>query len=45
MTRKRPMVNDDCKHLYTSVTWVWGDVYHCWDCGELLGEDDDTEED
>jgi hypothetical protein len=43
--RERVVIEDDCKHPYVALTWVWGNVYHCWDCGELIGEDDDTEED
>lgn len=34
-----------CPHPYTSLTLVWKNVYHCWDCGLLIGEDDDIEED
>jgi hypothetical protein len=34
-----------CKHPYVALTLVWDDVYHCWDCGLLIGEDDDIEDD
>lgn len=39
------MEDKDCKHPSTSLSWVWDEVYHCWDCGELIGDDDDVEED
>lgn len=48
MAKQRHINNqdeEDCSHPYVALTWVWGDVHHCWDCGELIGEDDDIEED
>lgn len=44
--RIREITDDEyCKHPYVALAWVWDNIYHCWECGELIGEDDDREED
>lgn len=45
MTQRKSDPNWECNHPSTSLAWVWDEVYHCYDCGELIGEDDDVEED
>ena len=48
MGRKRDGIDEEfeyCPHPYVSLAWVWDNVFHCWECGELIGEDDDIEED
>lgn len=48
MTKKRHIDNKDdeyCQHPYVALVWVWDNVFHCYDCGELIGEDDDREDD
>lgn len=34
-----------CKHPSTSLSWLWDEVFHCWDCGRVIGDDEEIEED
>jgi len=45
MTTRKPNPDWHCPHPQVALAWVWDGVYHCWDCGLLIGDDDDTEED